>query len=129
MANPLIVVDGLDWTPYITVPSYAVKLEPDYEEWFDGNHKKRRNVIRWKIIGKFTVKCPDSSTYIGLLQSLRNAAVDAGGYYMIDSVYINDSREVIENVEAYLDLGNLQNEEPILGTADSEGFEIELEER
>lgn len=131
-SHPLFVVNGVDWTNYITVPNYAVNLKPVYDEWVDANRTTHRDVVCYKLEGTFTVKCPNLQTYYNLMDSLYAKEDEYGGFYVVDGVYANNNQEYVNDtggIELFVEFEELQNGEPIMGMEEYEGFEVTVKER
>lgn len=128
-SHPLFKTANVDWTQYITVPSYAVNLVPIYDEWTDAARTLHRNVVCYKLEGNFTVRVPNLQEYYALMDDLYASEYNNSGYYLVKGVYSNNTQSYIENVYLFIDLEELQNEEPILGLSEQEGFTVNIKER
>ena len=47
-----LLINGVDYTPYIVDGSYAIDSEDVYESWDDGNRVEHRIVVTQKVVGR-----------------------------------------------------------------------------
>lgn len=88
MPLTLLSIGGVDLTEYIDIQNYEVNRSPVYEEWVDGNHVTRRDVIRYRISGNFNIGFKSAAEVTSFL-SILSSNVQAGNYYPAQ-VFSND---------------------------------------
>ena len=88
MPLTLLSINGTDLTQYIDVKSYNVNRIPVFEDWVDGNHINRRNVIRHRVTGEIKIGFRNNSDVESFL-NLLSTNITSGNYYSA-SVFINN---------------------------------------
>lgn len=123
----LLVINNIDFTKHIKVPSWKVNKEDVYEEWTDGNYKKHREVTRQQIKGDFTLlfdEVDDLNQFFSTINALKVQHPD--GYIPV-RVYINNYN-IQEDIYAVLEY-TPSNEKPYFGRQNVSGFTVKLEEQ
>lgn len=85
-----LVIDNVDWTPYIDVRTYAINQKAEVKEWQDGNGRYHQDFIRGRISGSFKIGFKDAAT----MADWENA-VAIGGYHHA-TVYVNNLSSTVE---------------------------------
>lgn len=78
------IMNGVDWTPYIDVRTYAVNQAAEVKEWQDGNGRYHQDFIRGRLSGSFKIGFKDPA----LMAQWENAV--AIGSYHAATVYVNN---------------------------------------
>lgn len=120
------IVDGnniVDYTNYITVPSYKVNNKPFYTEWTDGDLNIHRDIQRYYLEGSFTLYFTDPEEYQAFLSRYKRVMVDG---HIPAYVYSNNDHE-LKLANIFMDF-ELENEMPFMGAKEIEGFEVTIRE-
>ncbi len=135
----LFVMGGVDYTRFITVPSYKVVSKPvtkDYEDITKTSHKQ---FVRNKISGSFTLKFFSDSSYEDV--STTKSAIDnyqsffdeynrlksANGLVTV-TVYVNNLNTTKE-IQAYLEM-DPPDTMPYMDTGKSyDGFDVTISQK
>lgn len=123
----LFVVDGKDFTHHITVPSYKVNEEQEYEKWTDADYKQHREITRKKISGSFKVLYDVIEELDDFFDTIENLKTESDDGSIEMSVYINNLHmvKVITGFISYTPA----NEKPFFQKEKVSGFEVKIEER
>ena len=115
-----------DLTNRITVPSYKVNDNPEYQEFKDANFTLHRRVVReQKLSGDFTVKFYSLGEYSNFLSAINENKLMDGSVYCI--AYANN-KLATRAAYLYLDFEPVNNL-PLFEKEDYEGFTIKVTER
>lgn len=125
-SRPLFKIGDKDLTCHITVPSFNSYSEKIYDEWEDGNRINRKNYVRNKISGSFTVKFYNMDDYFSFISTINNATESDGS--VIADIYVNNLCDVVEDVILDIEYPH-ELTLPLFGAKDYEGFEVTFEER
>lgn len=121
----MLVINGHDFTSNIVMSSYKVNNIIQYEEWVDSNYTKHREETRRIAEGSLTLKFYSVANYELFLDCVKKARVSDTSVYM--TLYLHNERTT-KNCYAYIDF-DPENNLPILGTKDDNGFEVKISER
>ena len=119
---------NIDYTRNITVPSYKVNEVDISDDWEDGNRKKHKNIVRTQVKGNFTMKFFDISSFNAFFETLnanKIATGDNSGAVLI-TAYIQN-KNITKSFYAFID-ADPADTLPLMGSADYEGFEVQIEE-
>ena len=125
MMSYLFMLNGVDYTSHIKVPSYSVNKEDEYEEWKDANYRNRKEFLRSRVSGSFTMHFTDPNEYLEFLASL-NELKEADGTTLA-SLYSNKTDEVVTS--KYFFTYTPANEMPYMGIKSTSGLSITVEEQ
>lgn len=123
----LFVVDNKDFTHHITVPSYKVNEDSEYEEWKDANYKKHREITRGKVSGSFKLLydvVEELDEFFDTINALKEES-DDGSIEM--TVYLNN-KHTTKTVNAFIKY-TPSNEKPFFQREKVSGFDVTIEER
>ena len=123
----LFVVDGIDFTEHIKVPSYKVNRTPVYEEWEDGNYLKHREITRTRVSGSFTVLFDDVLDFDQFVLTIESLIENSDTGAIPMTVYINN-KVITAEINAFIKY-TPANEKPIYGIEKVSGFEVSIEEQ
>ena len=122
--SSLFVVNGVDITRFITVPSYKVNEFSVSSEWTDANEVTHRDVIRKRVKGSFSVLFDNEKDYTDFLKLIDENTTP--GDYIIATVFVNNkNRTMTKNF--FIDM-EPQNEIPFMGHRELDGFDVDIEE-
>lgn len=122
----LFVIDEIDYTSFIKVPSYKVNALEVYEEWTDANRVTHRDVIRQRVAGGFTMIFDNQTDYLNFLNVI-DTKKSVGDGHITGTFYVNNKNVAI-SVDVFVTC-EPANELPILGIKETEGLNIAIEER
>lgn len=122
--HSLFIVNGVDITQNITVPSYKVNEFSVSSEWNDANEVTHKDVIRKRVKGSFTVLFDNPTDYTNFLQLIDENTTP--GDYVIATVYLNNKNRVVTR-NFFINM-EPQNEMPFMGRKELDGFDIDIEE-
>lgn len=123
----LFVVNGIDFTQHIKVPSYKVNRDDVYEEWEDSNYITHREITRGKVSGSFTMLFDDATEledFYDTIETEREAS-DCGTVDM--TVYLNKQHTTAQ-ITAFITY-TPSNEKPFYGVEKVSGFEVTIKEQ
>lgn len=69
----LFIVNDVDYTNHILVPSYKVQSNPVTKEWEDATYTKHTDLLRWRVEGSFTIYFDDIQEFHDFLDNLNNS--------------------------------------------------------
>ena len=121
-------VENVDFTQYITVPSYKVNEFDDTEDWKDGNGKKHKNLIRTQIRGTFTLKFFNVTEFNRFFEILEANKIVSGenSCSVLATVYVQN-KNIVKTTYVFV-TADPADTLPLLGTGSYEGFEVSIEE-
>lgn len=97
-----VVINNVDFTPYVIDGSYKVESADTYESWIDGNYKEHRIIISSKVSGSFQIACGGSLTLSNFLAAL--SAATSNGVLTI-RLYVPNKNET-KNLQCYCEVEN-----------------------
>lgn len=121
----MLVINGHDFTNNIVMSSHKINNIPKYEEWTDSNYTVHREITRKQVEGSLTLKFYSIADYELFLSSVKKETVSDGSTLI--TVYINNERTT-RNIYTFLEF-TPENNLPILGMKDDNGFEVKITER
>lgn len=121
---PLFVIDGHDFTSLIKGKTYKVNDNDVYVTWTDGRHIERRDVVRTKTSGTFTLIFQSLRDY-NLFISLMRDRKEPGGYFR--ATFYQNNKKNINLGDYYIDF-ELPDDEPFINVSICE-LEITVTER
>lgn len=122
----LFMINGTDYTNYITVPSYNVTQKMESTEWTDSNGTRHHDVYKRRISGSFTMKFFTTEDYLSFQSVIQNSIQTDGSINIV--AYVNNLNEK-RSFRAFVNIDNLPNVLPYIGAASYDGFSVEIEER
>lgn len=93
----LLSINGTDLTQFIDVQGFNVNRQPVFENWTDGNHITRRNIIRYRIAGEIKIGFRNNADVTAFL-SVLSSNQTSGGYYAVNVFVNNDNANYNANV-------------------------------
>lgn len=121
----LFIVNNVDYTNHIVVPSYKVQSEPVFKTWEDATYTNHSDLVRWRVKGSFKVYFDDISELDTFLNNLENSrGIDN---YCEATCYDNYKRE--KKTSRYLISISLVNDKVYYGNKKHDGYEVKVEEQ
>ncbi len=119
---------NVDFTRFITVPSYKVLDNDEGEEWEDGNKRKHTEVVRTRVEGTFTMLFTDIRDFHNFFNLIEEKKIKTGdnSASVLCNVYVNN-KDIIKTVYVKIK-AEPSNTLPLFGTASYEGFPVTIEE-
>ena len=96
-----------DFSKCVVVGEYAINKEDVYDEWTDGDMKKRRHLYRKKIKGTLRLKFMTEAKMHEFQKVICNSTWDGGQYIVVCDV-VNTGEKAIET-EAYIEVKPIAN--------------------
>lgn len=121
----LFVLNGVDYTNRIVVPSYKISSFSTYTEWVDGNFTTHRDNHVDKLKGTFTLKFQTQNEYFAFLNTY-NRALNKDG--TVRTELYSNKHNITREAYVFLDF-DPENTLPYMGYKDYEGFEVTIQER
>ena len=135
----LFVMGGVDYTRFITVPSYKVVSKPVTKGYEDITQTSHKQFVRNKISGSFTLKFfsdssyDDVSTHRSAIENFQNffdsynRLKSANGLITI-TVYVNNLN-VTKEIQAYMEMEPADTM-PYMDTSKSyDGFDVTITQK
>lgn len=121
----LFVLNDVDYTSNITVPSYKVQSEAVEKTWEDATYTNHTDFLRWRIKGSFTIYFDDADQFHSFLDALEN--MRGTDNYIPATFYDNYKHN---EVTSYFKITvKLINNLPYYQTKKHEGYEVTVEEK
>lgn len=114
----------LDLTNNIVVPSYAVNNTLIYDEWQDANLNKHKYIRRTKITGSFTLLFTNVDDYVNFKNFYKDCIQNTT---RIDAQLWVENEHQLKDAVIYMDF-ELKDDMPLMGFAELDGIEINIEE-
>lgn len=121
----LFVINNVDYTKHITVPSWKVNSFDIYETWEDGNWVTHREKHRSKVKGTFTMYFDDITEFDNFMNALQTQKTSEG--YIIATVYVTNLNTT-KSGNFYIDCDPANNK-PLFDKTRHDGFDVTIEER
>lgn len=121
----LFVLNGVDYTQHIVVPSYKVQREPVTKTWEDATYSNHVDFIRWRIKGTFRIYFETVEEFDHFLNELTN--MRDTDYYTRAKFYDNDTRQLVDS--RYIIKFTFANDKPYYGIKKHDGYDIQIEEQ
>lgn len=103
-----------DFSKCVVVGEYAINKEDVYDEWTDGDMKKRRHLYRKKIKGTLRLKFMTEAKMKEFQKIIGDESWDGGQYDVVCDV-VNTGEKAVET-EAYIEVKPIAN---IVGTRET----------
>lgn len=116
----------LDITQFIQVPTYKVDESPLGDSWQDSNWYSHNDIVRYKAKGSFTVWFDNINDFEAFTNFIENNRTQDG--FVTCGIYINKKHIFRSNVELTIQW-EPQNDLPLYGMKQHDGYEITIEER
>lgn len=118
----------VDFTRFITVPSYKVNEFDISEDWEDGNKKKHKHIVRTQAKGTFTLKfntADEFNNFFSIVNQYKIRTGDNSGAVLVN-VYLQN-KDTVKSIYMFID-ADPEDTLPLLGTGSYEGFTVTVEE-
>ena len=121
----LFILNGVDYTKHITVPSYKVQRDPVTKTWEDATYTNHTDLLRWRLKGSFTIYFEEVNGLKDFLRELNN--LRGPDNYVPAKLYDNDTMTLKES--RYNFKISLVNDFPYYGNKSHNGYDIQVEEQ
>lgn len=131
-AQNLVVFESLNGretfnvTPFIAVPSYKVDDKPLGDSWQDSNWISHVDIVRYKAQGTFTVWFDNLDDYEAFADFVESQKDDEN--CIKAHIYLNKQRITKHGIYVMVNW-EPQNDLPLYGVKQHDGYEITIEER
>lgn len=122
-----LIINGVDYTPYIVEDSYKINVSDKYESWQDGNMVEHRVIVSKKVTGTVQILCSDQGNWPRVDDYISDLAAATDNGVLTALVYV-PSLGTSKVVECYYENENTSH---IIGASGmfSDIFELKISER
>lgn len=119
------ILNDIDYTTHIVVPSYSVQSEPVVKQWEDATYTNHNDLLRWRMTGSFKIYFDTNEELDDFLDTLNNLrGVDN---YIPATLY--DLRTHSQKTSRYNIKISLSNDRPYFGNKKHDGYNVTIEEQ
>lgn len=122
-----LVINGVDYTPFIVEGSYKINTVEQYESWKDANMVEHRVVVTSKIKGSVQILCSEEGNWPEVSEYINDLNGATNNYVLTCLVYV-PSLGKSEAIECYYENENINHIKSIGGKF-SDIFELKISER
>lgn len=121
----LFVLNDVDYTQHIMVPSYKVQREEVAKEWEDALYETHVDLLRYRLEGSFTIYFDDISEFFEFLDTLENLR---GTDNYIEATLYDNKTHTLKTSKFQFTL-TLQNDLPYYQVERHNGYNIQVKEK
>lgn len=122
-----LIINGVDYTPYIVDGSYKIDTDDVYESWTDGNMKEHRIYVSRKVTGSVQILCSEEGTWPRVDTLKSDLAAATTNHVTMLGVYVPTMGSV-QAINCYYDLKSTSHIKSIGGKF-TDVFTLEIKER
>lgn len=122
-----LVINGVDYTPFIVDGSYKINTVDQYESWKDGNMVEHRIVVSEKVSGSVQILCSEEGNWPEVDDFISDLSAATNNYVMTCLVYV-PSLGATKAIECYYDNENVSHIKSSGGKF-TDIFELKITER
>lgn len=122
-----LIINQVDYTPYIVDGSYAIDSSDVYESWNDGNMVEHRIVVTQKVAGSVQLLCSEEGTWPRVSALIADLEAATDNHVLTCGVYV-PSKGAVEAINCYYSLQSAQHIKSIGGKF-TDVFTLEIKER
>ena len=124
----MFIINGIDFTRFITVPSYKVNELDVFDEWEDGNRRKHKYIVRSQIKGSFTLKFTNIDDFNNFFATVNSNKVATGDYAgaVLATVYMVN-RNAVKSTYVFI-TADPADTLPLFASPSYDGFDVTIEE-
>ena len=122
-----LILNGVDYTPYIVEGSYKIDSDDIYESWIDGNMLEHRLVVTSKVSGSVQLLCSELGRWPKVSELLADINAATNNHVLTCGVYV-PSRGAVEAINCYFNLVSSSHIKS-LGGKFTDVFTLEIKER
>lgn len=123
----LFVLNDVDYTQHILMPTYKVQEEDVYKTWEDATYTTHKRLLRQRMKGTFTIYFDDNDELDTFLDTLRNLELADSDNYAEAELYDNRGRTLKKSKYSFKIA--LVNNRPYFGNKKHDGYEVTIEEK
>ena len=122
-----LVINGVDYTPYIVDGSYDINTNDKYESWEDGNMVEHRIIVTSKVSGSVQILCSEEGNWPRVDAFISDLAAATDNGVLTCGVFV-PSRGALAALDCYYKLENVSH---IKGSGDlfTDVFALKITER
>lgn len=121
----LFILDGVDYTKNIIVPSYEVQRKPVTKEWEDATYTKHKDLLRWRLEGSLTIYFDvydEFREFMDRLNSMR------GPDNYIEATFYDNDTATTKTSNYSIEI-SLVNDLPYYQNKKHSGYKLQIEEK
>lgn len=122
-----LVINGVDYTPFIVEDSYKINTVQKEESWEDGNRVTHKVVVSTKVTGSVQILCSEEGNWPEVADYLSDLAEATDNYVLTCLVYV-PSLGANKAVECYYTNDNVSHIKSSGGKF-TDIFELKITER
>lgn len=122
-----LIINGVDYTPYIVKDSYDINTSDIYESWKDGNSLEHRVIIAQKVSGSVQIVCTEQGDWLRAADYIADLAAATDNGVLTALVFV-PSLNTSRVIECYYENTNV-NHIKSLGGKFTDVFELKITER
>lgn len=122
-----LILNGVDYTPYIVEGSYKIDSDDVYESWNDGNMVEHRIVVTSKVSGSVQLLCSELGRWPKVSELLADINAATDNHVLTCGVYV-PSRGAVEAINCYFNLVSSSHIKSLGGKL-TDVFTLEIKER
>ena len=119
-------VSTFNVTPFIMAPTYKIDDKPVGDSWQDSNWYGHVEIVRYRASGTCTVWFDNVSDFESFTDFIESHKADDG--YIKATLYLNKKHTVKSDIDVQINW-EPQNDLPLYGSAQHDGYELTIEER
>lgn len=121
----LFILNDVDYTQHIMVPSYKVQREEVTKEWEDALYQNHVDLLRYRLEGSFTIYFDVISEFFEFLDTLEN--MRGTDNYIEATLYDNKTHSL--KTSKFQFTVTLQNDLPYYQVERHNGYNIQVKEK
>lgn len=103
-----LVINGVDYTPFMVEGSYKINTVDKYESWLDGNMVEHRIVVSEKVSGSVQILCSELGNWPTVDEYIADLAAATDNYVLTCAVYV-PSLGTTKAIDCYYDNENVSH--------------------
>lgn len=121
----LFILNDVDYTQHIMVPTYKVQREEVTKEWEDALYQNHVDLLRYRLEGSFTIYFDNISEFFEFLDTLENMR---GTDNYIEATLYDNKTHTLKTSKFQFTL-TLQNDLPYYQVERHNGYNIQVKEK
>lgn len=122
-----LVINGVDYTPYIVEDSYDINVSDKSESWQDGNKVEHKVIVSTKIGGSIQILCSDEGNWPRVSEYIADLAAATDNGVLTALVYV-PSLGTTQAINCYYENRNVRHIKSAGGQF-TDIFELRISER
>lgn len=122
-----LIINGVDYTPYIVQDSYKINTNDKFESWQDGNMVEHRVIVAQKVSGSVQIVCSEQGDWLRSSKYISDLAAATDNGVLTALVFV-PSLNMSKVVDCYYENTNV-NHLKSTGGEFTDVFELKITER